>query len=197
MPRYSALFKFVVYSFAAVMLAALIMMAILMLTYPTDGDKPDTAALPPSATQAAFRATTDKAGLEKAINTYIYQHMSSDGLEFRIRLDETLQFEGDIYLAGLKVRLTVAFEPEVRDNGDLILRQQHFKVGSLPLPRHMVLEYVRQAYDFPAWLLIRPQDRQVYVAATQFQTQSGVSFRVREFDLTQDRLSFDIVLPGS
>ena len=195
MPRASSLFNVIVYAFAAIMLAGLIVIGYFAFLYASEGDKPDSAAPPSTAAQPVFHATADKRGLEQAIHTYAQRNMVFGDYEFRVKLDQSLIFEGDVSVAGLKLRLTVDFEPEVRDNGDLVLHQRQFQVGSLPLPRHMVLEYVRQAYDVPDWIRIMPQDRQIYVAASQFHTQSGMSFRVREFDLPGDRIAFDIVMP--
>lgn len=195
MPRASSLFKIIVYSFAAVMLAGLIAAVYLVFLYPTDGDKPDDVSPPSSPARPAFHATADKQGLEQAVNAYMKRTMHFGEHAFRIKLDQSLKFEGDISVVGLNLRLTVDFEPEVLSNGDLVLHQRQFQVGSLSLPRHMVLEYVRQTYDVPAWIRIEPQDRRIYVAAEQFRTQSGMSFRIREFDLPGDNIAFDILLP--
>lgn len=145
---------------------------------------------------ARFQVTTQRAELEKAINTYLHEHVQADGLTFSVILNNDLQFHGDVRILGLKVPVNVGFDPILQPNGDLILEQRYFQVGALSLPASIVLEYIDRSYIFPEWIVLHPVQKKVYLATTTMSSDSGIQIRVQKFDLNKDELQFDVYLPG-
>lgn len=161
--------------------------------YPSDGDSvPHSLAASPDI--AKFEVSSSKVELEKAINQYLHRKVQSDGLSYAVQLNDELVFEGDIRILGRKVKLEVGFQPEVQSNGDLLLKQQYFKVGVLKLPRSLVLEYINRSYSFPEWIILQPSKRQVLLSTTSMQTKSGMTIHIREFDLPSDHLRYEVWL---
>ena len=165
----------------------------LILIYPTEGGSVLNQTDDYNG-MARFEVTFGKHDLEKVINSYLHQHMKTDGLSYSIDVTDQIQFNGDVRIIGKIVRLTVIFRPELQQNGDLVLHQQSFKVGGLRLPSSLVLEYVRRSYDFPEWIILQPAQKQIHLAVTSMQTESKIQIYVREFDLVNDQLKYDVYL---
>ncbi|MEX2416294.1 MAG: YpmS family protein [Paenibacillaceae bacterium] len=146
---------------------------------------------------ARFQVTTQRDELEKAINTYLHKHVQTKGLSFSVTLNTDLQFHGDVRIFGLKVPVSVGFDPILQSNGDLVLEQQYFQVGALSLPASVVLEYINRSYTFPEWIILQPVQRKVYLATTTMSSDSEINIHVQKFDLNKDELQFDVYLPGA
>jgi uncharacterized protein YpmS len=145
---------------------------------------------------ARFQVTTQKKELEKAINKYLHENVDSDGLSYSVTLDNDLQFHGDVRILGLKVAVSIGFEPILQANGDLILKQQYFQVGALSLPASVVLEYLNRSYSFPEWIVLQPVQKKIYLSTTNMSSDNGVRIHVQKFDLNKDEFKFDVYLPG-
>lgn len=146
--------------------------------------------------KARFQVTTQRDELEKVINKYLHEQVQSDGLSFTVTVNNDLQFHGDVRILGLKVPVSVGFDPILQANGDLVLEQRYFQVGALSLPASIVLEYINRSYTFPEWIMIQPVQKQVYLATTNMSSDSGVHVHVQKFDLNKDELQFDVYLSG-
>lgn len=167
----------------------------LIFLYPSSGHI-IISSLEDNKKTARFQVTTQRAELEKVINQYLHEHVQSDGLTFSVTLENDLQFHGDVRILGLKVPVSVGFDPILQSNGDLVLKQQYFQVGALSLPASIVLEYIHRSYTFPEWIVIQPVQKRVYLATTNMSSDNGAHIRVQKFDLNKDELQFDVYLPG-
>ncbi len=143
-----------------------------------------------------FQVTTERDELEKVINKYLHDYVQADGLSFEVNLDNDLQFHGDVRILGLKVPVSVGFDPLPQSNGDLVLEQRYFQVGAISLPASIVLEYIDRSYVFPEWIVIQPVQKKVYLASTNMSSTSGIQVHVQKFDLNKDELQFEVYLPG-
>lgn len=178
-----------------VIVAIFALAAWLVFLYPSSGQR-IISNMEDTQSTGRFQVTTQRAELEKVINKYLHEYVESDGLTFEVNLDNDLQFHGDVRILGLKVPVTVGFEPLPQSNGDLVLEQRYFQVGALSLPASIVLEYINRSYVFPEWIVIQPVQKRVYLASTNMNSTSDVQVRVQKFDLNEDELQFDVYLPG-
>ncbi len=180
----------------AVNLTALLVALYLALGQPADHQME--LILPPqSDNMAKFEVASGKADMERLINRYLQQYAEtgSHGLTYQAELSDTLRLRGNVEVMGFIVQLEVELEPAVLENGDLLLTQKRFKIGNLPLPSSLVLEFVRQSFNFPEWISIQPSRTQIHVATNAIQSENGMIIRVLEFDLAADKLEFEILLP--
>jgi uncharacterized protein YpmS len=145
---------------------------------------------------ARIEVTTQRADLEKIINGYMHKHVKSDGLTYKVTLTDDLRFDGDAHIFGLKVPVSVGFNPILQANGDLVLEQRYFRIGALSLPANLVLEYINRSYYFPEWIVLQPIQKKVYLSTTNLGAASSVQIHVQEFDLTHEQFRFDVYLPG-
>ena len=186
--------KWILYGLVSINVMVILAVIWLVFIYPSDGGRAPLASLDTQG-MAKFEVRSDKADLEKVINGYLQDNVISDKLSYQIELNDDLRFLGEVRILGRTVPVEIGFQPVVQENGDLLLKQDYFKVGSLRLPRSLVLEYVRSSYAFPEWIDIQPSRRQILLASTAMNTKSGLIIRVREFDLTADELRYEVWIP--
>lgn len=167
----------------------------LVLFYPSSGHI-ISSSLEDKERTAHFQVTTERAELQKVINKYLRENVQTDGLSFAVTLYNDLQFQGDVRIFGLKVPVSVAFDPILQPNGDLVLEQRYFQVGALSIPASIVLEYIHRSYTFPDWIALQPVQKKIYLATTNMGLDSGLQIHVQKFDLNKDELKFDVYLPG-
>ncbi|MEX1031291.1 MAG: YpmS family protein [Paenibacillaceae bacterium] len=178
-----------------VIIAVFALSAWLVFLYPSTGHI-IISKLENNKNTARFQVTTQKDELEKVINKYLHENVDSDGLSYTVSLDNDLQFHGDVRILGIKVPISIAFEPILQANGDLVLKQQYFQVGALSLPASIVLEYLNRSYTFPEWIVLQPVQKKIYLSTTNMSSDSGVRIHVQKFDLNKDEFKFDVYLPG-
>jgi len=94
------------------------------------------------------------------------------------------------------LQLKMTFEPKALDNGDLILEQKDVSLGDVQLPVPYILKFMKDAYKFPSWVIIQPNDKQVYVALQHMRLNNGIRVRLEEFNLEQDRISLRMLVPA-
>ncbi len=178
-----------------VIITIIALSAWLIFLYPTNGQiimhKPEE-----NTQTARFQVTTERDELEKVINKYLHDHVQAEGLSYSVTLDNDLQFHGDVRIFGLRVPVSVGFDPIAQSNGDLVLKQQYFEVGALSLPASVVLEYIDRSYSFPDWIVIQPVKKEVYLSTSTMNSVSGLHILVNKFDLDKDELQFDFYLPS-
>lgn len=146
-------------------------------------------------TDAEFTIVSTKDNLEQLTNEYLNELSSQTIFNYSISLDEYVELTGNIRAFDQVIPITVELEPVVEDNGDLILEQRGISLGKLPLPSNKVLEFVKKNYDLPEWVVVNPEEENIYVALTQMETESNFQLGVERFNLKSDQLAFRIAVP--
>src|SRR5699024_9317139 len=93
------------------------------------------------------------------------------------------------------VPLSIHLEPEVQDNGDLVLRQKSISIGLLKLPNKKIMEYLKKYMPTPEWVTIDPKREEIYVAIAEMDIKSNFQVGVEQFNLDENLLSFRINVP--
>ena len=89
----------------------------------------------------------------------------------------------------------MTFEPKALKNGDLVLEQKNVSLGDVKLPVSYIMKFIRDAYKLPSWVIIQPNDQQVYVALQEMRLNNDIQVRVEEFDLANDNISMKMLVP--
>lgn len=144
---------------------------------------------------AEFRVESTKEDLNELINDYLDQVLLAENADFSVHIDQDIHLTGSFGAFGASIPLNVRMDPNVLDNGDLVLNVSEMSIGLLNLPRNRILHYVNQQVATPDWFLFDAQNEQIYVAVTQIDIQSNFRFSVQELDLTDDDISFSIKVP--
>ncbi|MGI8383702.1 YpmS family protein [Robertmurraya sp. P23] len=142
-----------------------------------------------------FHVQSNKADLNRLINHYIEEQGLNERIKYNVTLTDQVELYGTMKVFTQDVELKLTFEPESLDNGDLILRQKTISIGHLQLPVPVVLKFIRDSYDIPSWITIRPNDEEVYVNLHDLKLKSDTKVRVNTFDLKRDNIMFTLLVP--
>jgi uncharacterized protein YpmS len=143
-----------------------------------------------------FKITSSKTQLNDLISQHLAENNKGNKIKYHVVLGDELKLIGTITAFGKDVSLFMNFEPKVRRNGDLILVEKSIKIGRLHLPDRKVLQYIKDKYDFPEWIIVQPDRKEVYVALNSLRLKNNIKIKANTFDLLEDDISFDVsILP--
>jgi uncharacterized protein YpmS len=137
---------------------------------------------------------TNKQDLNQLINHYINDQQKGP-ISYEVVLDEFVILRGALTIFNQKTEMKIAFEPEVLENGELLLHYKSMNLGRLRLPASLVLKYVNEQYQFPDWIIIEPNEEYVYLRLQKMKIGNGLIVETEEFDLHNDRFRFRLLVP--
>ena len=138
----------------------------LILIYPTEGGSVLNQTDDYNG-MARFEVTSGKHDLEKVINSYLHQHMKTDGLSYSIDVTDQIQFNGDVRIIGKIVRLTVIFRPELQQKGNNCIKSRAYLAGK----HHISIDHSpnqthgHKFESYSQFACLRQQDEFVFVRA--------------------------------
>lgn len=148
----------------------------------------------PLGEHVQFHIQTNKSDLNQVINQYL-QEQQNNPLEYQVSLDEYVNLFGMLSFFNQEIEMKITFEPVALTNGDLLLQHKSMHLGRLQLPAAHVLNFIKESYQFPNWVIIQPQEENVYVNLQKIELKSDFKVRVNEFDLKNDQLLFTLLIP--
>src|SRR5699024_2643998 len=75
------------------------------------------------------------------------------------------------------------------------LKQKSISIGLLELPNKKIMEYMEQYLPMPEWVIVNPQEEEIYVAVTDMDIKSNFEVSVEHIDLQTNHLAFKIRIP--
>lgn len=160
----------------------------------------DQKEMPKNTTDTAkyseFTINTKKEDLNKLINYYIEKEGLNGPIHYNVFLTDEVELYGEVAVFSQALQLKMTFEPRALENGDLVLEQKDVYLGDMKLPVSYIMKFIRDAYKLPSWVIIQPNDQQVYVALQQMRLNNDIQVRVQEFDLASDRISMKMLVPS-
>ncbi|WLR50805.1 YpmS family protein [Bacillus tianshenii] len=149
----------------------------------------------PEGEVAEFTISSSKQNLNQIMNNFLEELPKKKNFDYSISLKNDLELRGSIVAFEQKIPMAVTFEPVVQKNGDLVLQQKSIKLGRLQLPNKKVLEYLKDNYELPEWVVINPSEENIYIAITQMETKSNLKVEVKKFNLEKNELVFKVKIP--
>lgn len=117
----------------------------------------------------------------------------SQGLRYEFYTTSSqVLFQGTYRLLDYDIPLYVYFEPSVLENGDIKLAVTSVSAGTLSLPTKEVLSYIATAYHIPNFLNIQPKSSAIVLSLKDITLSNGLYAKATEFNLANDRISFDL-----
>lgn len=147
-------------------------------------------------THSEFIISVQKEDLNKLINHYIEKEGLNGPIHYNVYLTDEVELYGEVSVFSQTLQLQMTFEPIALENGDLILKQKNLSLGDVKLPVSYILKFIRDAYKLPEWVIILPNDKQVYVALHRMRLNNDIQVRVQEFNLKEDRISLRMLVPS-
>ncbi len=143
----------------------------------------------------SFYIQSNKADLNKLINYYLKKQAAGAPIDYQIKLADEVELYGTLPFFSEQLNMKLTFEPEALKNGDLVLRQNSISIGNLNLPVAYVLQFISENYKLPKGVVIRPNDKLIYMNMDQFKLKSNAKVKVNKFDLKKDDIAFTLLVP--
>ncbi len=118
-------------------------------------------------------------------------------IDFTVDIDETVDVHGYVTVFSRKLNFRMHLLPVVQKDGNLLLRQDGFYIGELPIPSKQVLKFIRTSADLPKWVNIEPDKDSIYIDLNKIKVGEDLHVKVRTIDLKNNDISFEIYEPIS
>jgi uncharacterized protein YpmS len=142
-----------------------------------------------------FLIYTEKDHLNRVVNHYIQKETAGSPISYQVLLTDEVELYGTIPVFSQEIQLKMSFEPEVLENGDLILQQNSMSIGQMQLPVSYVLKFIADRYRLPKGVIIQPDEKRVYVSMQKLKLKSDFKVKVNKFNLKKDNISFKLYVP--
>ncbi|MFC5560314.1 YpmS family protein [Ureibacillus thermophilus] len=184
---------FFILSGTIILIAALV---IYWATSPMETEIPTPKATESKSTDSVLSVETTAEDFEKLAIKYIKQELSSSEIPIDIQVNDSVQLSSEIVAFGYNIPVSMKFNPVVNEQGNIHLVQREVNVGSLNIPPSMVLKLMNQAVQFPNWVTIRPDEKEIFVDLSKLTLPSGAKVKARDIDLANNRIQLEIVIPN-
>jgi uncharacterized protein YpmS len=149
-----------------------------------------------AATGNVLTVTTTKEDFEGIANTYIRDAMKEQPLPVTINVENHILLSTELTIFSTKIPVIMKFDPVVEQDGNLRLVQTGVEVGKLNLPPESVLLLMKDAVTLPEWMIVRPEEEDIYIDLSRIPMQSNVEVRAKEINLEQDEIILEILVPN-
>lgn len=185
--------KVAFFSLAAIVLSLVVVVIILL----SKGNEDDVLLQPPPVDgEPIFLIETSRDRLNYLIQSQLETlKYDRNTIDFTVELDELVNVNGYITVFDRKLSFRMQMQPNVQKNGNLLLKQQSFYIGELPIPSKQVLEFIRSSANLPKWVIVIPDDGVIYIALHEIEVSDNLHVKVNSLDLKNDELSFEIYEP--
>lgn len=137
-------------------------------------------------------ATFDVTLNTKQVNALVDYYLKDTHTEnYTFRVGDTITLYGQTKMLGDTFRFGLAMTPEVTKNGNVILTAKTLRVGNLPLPIGVVMQYVKRSYHAPKFVTINPGKQQIFIDMSKLSVTNGLSFRAKIIDLKAGQFVFE------
>lgn len=178
-----------------VIVIAVVAVIVLVFSGNTDMAKPT----PKNNEGNRVAVTTTPAEFESMANSLIEDAMDGSALQAQLVINEDVKLKSNVTVLGVTVPITLDFDPEIDESGNLLLHQKNVTVGMLDLPAETALKLVRDSGQLPEWLTIQPSEKTAYIDLTSIDLPIGsmgeANMEAKSFDLENKKIVLDIIIP--
>lgn len=147
-------------------------------------------------TDSVLIVETTAEDFEKMAMKYLSKELKNSSLPVDVEVNDAIQLFSEIIVFGVEVPVSMKFDPIVNDHGNIHLKQREVNVGSLHIPPTMVLKLMNEAIEFPQWMVIRPNEEEIFVDLSNLTLTSGAKVRAKEIDLESNYIKLEVVVPN-
>lgn len=145
---------------------------------------------------ATLTVVASKNDLNALIQSSIREeHTPADRVIYSVIIEEKVVLNSYINVFNRTIPMTMMFEPEVIDNGDMVLHVDSFAIGDLQLPVDVILQMLSQTIELPEWVVVQPNNNTIYMAVTNMLPDEPYSIHVVSFNLEEEEFVFELHFP--
>ncbi len=179
-------------------LASLVILIIVSFIYlatsPTDNTEIPRANTYPEENVLVVQTTTKE--FESIAQKYLAEAVEDQAMEVSLKVEDQIYIFSELIIFGITIPIQMDFDPVVYD-GNIRLQQTKVHVGKKNIPPSTVLKLLNDAVEFPNWIVVRPNEEEIYIDLSRLNIADGNRVRAKEIDLAGDKILLEIIVPGS
>ncbi|MEO4054852.1 YpmS family protein [Solibacillus sp. CAU 1738] len=177
-------------------LAGAIVFAVILVIYLATSPADDVAIPEPQKiTGNVLVVETTTKEFESIAKQYLSDALNMAKLPVEIKVNDQIQLSSELIAFNVTVPIVMDFEPIV-SNGNIRLKQTAVNVGKLNIPPTTVLKLMKDSIELPSWMMVRPNEEEIYVDLSRINIASGSRVRAKEIDLKNDKILLEIIIPA-
>ncbi|MHC9536380.1 YpmS family protein [Dellaglioa sp. BT-FLS60] len=137
----------------------------------------------------------NKEQLNGTINYYLKSIQKGQSIKYRFLVDKSAILMGTTKVLGQNISFTLYSDPVVTPNGNIVLKTKSVAVGSLPVPKKFIMNYVKKAYTLPNWITIDSQKQTIMLNLKELDIENGIQASATKIDLKNNIFKFDVSIP--
>ncbi|MBB5355901.1 uncharacterized protein YpmS [Anoxybacillus mongoliensis] len=141
-----------------------------------------------------FTVQTSKQHMNTLIRDYIQKHKKEGELSYDVQLADRLYVTSTIPIFGKSVDLTMAFDLNVDESGNIILDHPIMTFGQLRLPVPYVLAYIEKHASLPNWVKVDAKKERIYIVVSNIRIKEGFVLKAKTFDLNKNDITFTVTI---
>lgn len=165
-------------------------------TSPTDDVPISTQNIAAKPSDSVLLVETTADDFEQIAMKYMEEELQNSALPIDFVVDESIVLSSELTVFGVAVPFSMTFDPQVTEDGNIQLKQTSVNVGKLNLPPITVLKLMDDAVEFPGWIVVMPNEEQIFVNLAQLPLTSGAHVKAKEIDLQNNHILLEVIVPN-
>lgn len=134
--------------------------------------------------------TTTRAQLNETIKVMLTSYHLSN---YKLYADnQQMLLEGQLNFLGKDYPLYIYFLPSKLEDGSILLTLKDFSVGTLKLPKQMVLQILSKNKDIPNFVKIDSKEATIRIELAKIKNEMDFYVKANTIDLYNDQIIFDL-----
>ncbi|WP_432355705.1 YpmS family protein [Sporosarcina sp. A2] len=133
-----------------------------------------------------------KKDFEGIANTYIREAMKGEKIPVQMKVKEDVILYSELTVFSFTVPVVMHFDPIVREDGNLILKQSSMELGQLNIPPSSVLKVLRDSVKLPSWMIVRPKEEELFIDLSKVPVAKNVTVKAKTFNLEKDEIVLEV-----
>ncbi|MET3574902.1 YpmS family protein [Bhargavaea ullalensis] len=185
--------KIAFFLLAALIVTGVIALAVWISRPVPSVDIPSAQAVGKEADHLTVTAT--KEDLQGIANTYIAQAIGSNRIPVDLVIEDDVLLVSELTVFAVQLPVIMHFDPEVMEDGNLLLKQKSVEVGNLNIPPSTVLKLLGDTVDLPGWMIVRPKEEELFIDLSRLPVSGNVKVKAKKVDLANDDIELEILIP--
>ena len=136
-----------------------------------------------------------KKDFEGIANTYIRKALKKEPIPVTMEVADDIILLSELTVFSYTLPVIMHFDPIVRDDGNLTLKQSKVEIGTLTIQPSSVLKILKDSVDLPPWMVVRPKEEELFIDLRALPISADLEVRAKEFNLDKDEIILEIAIP--
>ncbi|MFD1206139.1 MULTISPECIES: YpmS family protein [Sporosarcina] len=185
--------KWAFFTLAGLIVAGVVAFIIFLETPGTSEPLPELHTF--RATDHVLTVKATKEDFEGIANHFIRKAMKGEPLPVTMSVKDDVILQSELTVFNITLPVVMHFDPEVREDGNLILNLSSLEIGAYNMQPSAVLKILRDSFKLPEWMVIRPKEEEIFLSLTDLPVSGDLVVRAKSFNLAEDDIELEIVIP--